>query len=384
MFEKGMLKQTFFKLISAVVLLLGSPGLRAQQHNWTYNYGIQPAFHVSALRANLADSFSSRSSAGFSTFVEAATAKDIFALAVGYSQNRFYKDEDAETHLFHSADLVMEWLRPFGGASKTSLNLGFIPSFLLLHQQKVLDGTKTSGLSVRTISLPYRVDYGFKAGLSFQLAKGVDLQLNYQEFLTSNNRDGLLKPKGDLLQIGLRLRLNQLEFKQNNYEEAAVQLSKIKDGLVVFVLNSNDTSEGMRSRKARHLPIDVQVAICDSLFSFTDKAYLNEEQLPLYLNSGNSGLFYQSAASGKGDIYIVRVGKYFLSNNDDIRSGLFLYTREMESVHYPLPGFTPYRSMGYDYDDSALFARMINEFNSALLEAERSLIPLSIPQAQPD
>ncbi|MCB9244889.1 MAG: hypothetical protein H6606_00535 [Flavobacteriales bacterium] len=349
---------------------------KAQQISW--NYGVQPNFNIGTVLGNMADSFSSRSSVGFATFLEAQARKDLFSCALAYGQNRFYQDERAETHLFHSAECILEWLRPLGGNSKTALNLGFIPSYILMHEEKVLDGSKTSGLSVRSVPLPYRLDYGIKAGLSFQVSKGVDLQINYQEFLRSNSSNGIIKPKGDLLQFGLRLRLNELEIGRPDYSGAIDQMSKLKDGVLVIVLTESDTQNPKNNRKPQHLPVEEQIRIADSMYTFSRKAYLMSGQLAQFLETGDATLLNsdEPVAEG-GSFFIARIGRFFLADNNDSRSGLFLYSFDMNSVQEPLPAFTPYRSTGYDYDDRVLFERMFGEFNAALLRADRNLnIPL--------
>jgi len=355
------------KIALLLIALLFSVATQAQK-NWTY--GFMPSFVAGAIKPVASDSFNGRASFSFSTFAEHYGANWNQSFGIGTYQNRFINDNTNDIDVYQSIGLNLDFIKKFSEESKTTLRFGVQPNYIISHRVKGIDGTKGSGVSNIPAESDFKFDIALKAGLALQMSPGIDLQINYVEFVSSRQANNSIGPMGDILQIGLEFRLNEIKPKREDESQIQEQINNLHDGFAVFVLPFSDLKKQFKN------DIDLKVEyeqllneVLDSHYNFSQFFVIADTSLATFLNGGRSSFIAESGELFHDDrieepYFIIRMGSAFLTDNSSEKRGLFLYDSQMDFVDFE--AFTPYRSLQSGWTDEEALRTMTKALNTKL------------------
>ncbi len=352
------------RLLLLLIVLSITPPIILAQTSWSY--GITPAFHVGSIKPTAKDTFTGRASFGLSAFILRNGLNWSQSLGFGSYQNRWINNNSNQIDVYNGLGLELDFIRHLSEQSKTSLRFGLRPNAVISRRLLTIDGTKGQGVSNQAEKSPFDYDLGLKVGAAFMLTNGMDLQLNYVEFVKSKQTKNSVGPMGDLFQVAIEIRLNELKAKENRNEHYKTLLNDISKSHMVFVLPISEmikfhAEEASEFEKIKNNMLDN----IDSSYSFSEFIVIADTALSDFLGGDRNNIL-KGSTKNLSQYYIAKLGNGFTSGNSSIKRGVFLYDSQMKLVK--LSSFTSYRSLNSNWSDLNASLRVFKDFNRQLFQ----------------
>jgi hypothetical protein len=354
----------------------------------TWHYGIMPSFHIGVVKPVAQDSFSTRSAVGLSAFIEYKNASNGLSLGFGYNQNRIIEDRINLISIFHSLDMPLDYVKYLSEESKTAFLFGVIPSYNIARRSVLLDGSSPSGSGLIQEELPFRLDLGLKLGLSLEMSPGVRLQVNYLEYIKAQQTVDFVDAKGDLVQIGLQLRFNEMKHEKLEEIRTIEHIQNLKNAALIFVIPTEAKDlEKFTESKEREAIVAIKkermkymVQAIHAYYDYSNFYIIRDLDVQSF-KRGSRSIFldtalntYEVGAEAITDYYMAVVGESFAADNKQTRSGIFVYDRNGDILKAPFPYFTPYPPRDAYMDQKVWVYMMFNKFTTSLHTLERSIL----------
>ncbi|MCB0734957.1 MAG: PorT family protein [Flavobacteriales bacterium] len=358
------------KSLVMLLLLLSTSQVIGQQ----WDYGLNANFNVSFIKPSVSDSLTNKSGFGGGIFLEYAKKNMALQLAPAYAYTSYINDNSLATTTIQSLDASLDFLYSPGTDRSIYFLAGITPGYTFSHIQKSLDGTKTSGTSSMSVSLTDQFDFAYKFGLSLPLNEGIRFNANYYEFQNGKQHNGRIDGRADYFQFGVQIRFKELSNSQPVTERiksdsialavADYHLKQFQSKApIIFVLPAlsnysiryftNAQNDSVREIRRQEI-----ASLIDQRFADRPHRIIHSHELNQVMHQPNP--FEEQTYT---NWYYAQIGEFFLSDNENLKWGIFLSDKYMDRLKEPFEYYIPYRNIDTQFGNTSSVDQMLSELH---------------------
>lgn len=347
----------------------------------SWDYGLNANFNVAFIKPAVSDSFTNKSGFGAGLMLEAQRDQFALQIAPNFYNTSYISDRNLAVTTMAGIDLSLDLLYTPDEQKSIYFVGGVTGGFNLSHIEKKLDGSKSNGLSVTSVSGARKFDPALKLGFSLPLTEGWRFHAHYYDFLNGTQKAGKLQGRIDYLQFGVQIRFN--EFMNGelvaNKEKALIEAVEMAQfhrnqltsmASIVFVLPNTPSTPNKEKEAAEKRNEQIQGIYRQ--YKAGNFVVIGADQLDACLKRSSLGAYDTSGAISKtiiaGEFYVARIGEHFIAGNSNLSWGIVVYNRDMQMLNAPFPYFIPYRNVDKTFNNQESFDRMISELSRSIVQ----------------
>jgi len=239
-----------------------------------------------------------------------------------------------------------------------TIRSGMVFRYNLRNTLFSLDGSKTNGLQETVLPIRKPTHFGLLWEIAFGTKKFSSPFISFQHNLSKFSFD---EKQGQLpfnrLNLGIRLDISQMESnKSKTVLEKSIETQKslaqkTKTSYFLFAIRNEELEMKKLGFGEDSSTISKEVdqfnQLClqmlDSVFAYNFLTF-DQQHLDSLLNGNLTYIFTPEIARNleENDFFIVLFGDYFLDESDLVRTGLYVFDREMNLIPKPFPNFVNY------------------------------------------
>lgn len=352
------------------------------QSKW--EYGLNFNFNTSFIKPISSDTLTNKAGFGAGLMLERKFEKFSLQFNQAYTQTRFFDDFSNYTGISNAIDASLLVLHPLDAGRQTFLNYGIITTFNFQYDERYLSVFKQPIRNTQIQDNPF--DYGIQLGVGLDLNPGTRLTINYMDFLSGKQTSSGVEGQIDYLQFGIQVRFNELlnseRIKNKNkdlVDAATIANKQVQalgtdgNGLLVFVIGTNDSKkaslfnnkstqekDALRIEKLNNIWNAIHTNYNFGSFVVTTDSLLSTESDNIRILTDDGTETFNTS---EYEVYYAKIDELFLSENGQVKWGIFVFDSEMNRLNDPFPYFTPYRQLDQKFETSGT---MIQSFNLRL------------------
>ncbi len=352
------------------------------QSKW--EYGLNLNFNTSFIKPVSSDTLTNKAGFGAGLMLERKFKKFSLQYNQAYTQTRFFDDFSNYTGISNAIDASLLVLHPLDAGRQTFLNYGIITTFNFQYEEQYLSGFKQPVRNTQIQNNPF--DYGIQLGVGLDLNPGARLTINYMDFFGGKQTSSGVEGQIDYLQFGIQVRFNELlnsdRIKNKNEDlvnAATIANNQVQDlgkegnGLLVFVIGtaeskktslfnnkSPETKDALRIEKLNNIWNAISTNYNYGSYVITTDSLLTADSDNIRILTAEGTETFNTS---EHEVYYAKIDELFLSENGQVKWGIFVFDSDMNQLKDPFPYFTPYRQLDQKFET---YGTMIQTFNTRL------------------